>query len=290
MDYTKLGALPRPSDKRDILLGSVQAPASIPASFIPDVSWLVRNYQGQTPTCGAHAFSHFQAILEHALTPTVNQRYTPRFSWIEIKLIDGYPLEDGTDMRSIFKAAQNNGTADFEPLENDIILPIATYSEASAITPDMVTNASSKKISSYAFGNTDFQSLCQYIYQSKAVLLLIKCDDGLWGTTTPTFTTPTYGHFIVAYGYDENFIYIVDSADPSNDFAFKKIAKQYITAEFIIESGTAIDLPPVVQQALTTGAPVPASVTQALTSGQVNLAEQILNDIEEALSLIKQEL
>ena len=286
-DRTKLGALERPKDSRDILLGSVQAPADIPATFIPDISWLVRNYQGETPTCGAHALSHFQAILEHADAPTINQRYTPRFSWIEIKLIDGFPLEAGTDMRSMFKAAQNNGADDFQPLENDVTLPIETYSAPSAITPELVTNASTKKIASYAFGNLDFESLRQHIYQNKAVLLLIKCDDGFWGTTTPTFTTATYGHFICAFGYDENSIHIIDSADPENAFAIKTIAKQYITPDFFFESGTAVDLPPVVQKALTSSQAVPASVQKALTTGQISLAEQILNDIGAALSLIQ---
>jgi hypothetical protein len=292
MPPKNLGALERKPDPRDILLGSVQAPGAIPASFIPDVSWLVRNYQGQTPCCGAHASSHFQAILEHDLTPAVNERYTPRFSWIKIKAIDGYPLESGTDMRSIFKSLTNDGADDFEPLENDVTLPLTTYSDPSAVTSDMVTNASAKKIGSYGFGNTDFESICQAIYQNKAVLLLVKCDDGFWGTSTPTFTTPEYGHFITAYGYDADFIYIVDSADPNDAFAFKKIAKQYVNSPttFIFEAGTAVDVPPAVKQALTTNVPVPASVTQALSTGQLTLAEQILNDIEAALALIQKEI
>src|ERR1039458_9851058 len=230
MPPKNLGALERKPDPRDILLGSVQAPVTIPSSFIPDISWLVRNYQGQTPSCGAHASSHFQAILEHALAPGVNQRYTPRFSWIKIKTIDGYPLEDGTDMRSIFKSLTDDGADDFEPLENDVTLPLTTYSDPSVVTPDMVTNASAKKIGSYGFGNTDFESLCQAIYQNKAILLLIKCDNGFWGTSTPTFTTPEYGHFITGYGFDSDYIYIVDSADPNDAFAFKKIAKQYVNS------------------------------------------------------------
>jgi hypothetical protein len=289
-DRTKLGALERRKDGRDILLGSVQAPAAIPATFIPDISWLKRNFQGETPTCGAHALSHFQAILEHAAAPTISQRYTPRFSWIEIKLIDGFPLEAGTDMRSMFKAAQNNGADDFEPLENDVTLPIETYSAPAIITPDLVANASTKKIGSYAFGKLDFESLCQYIYKNQAVLLLIKCDDGFWGTKTPTFITATYGHFICAFGYDENNVYIIDSADPDDAFAIKAISKQYITPEFFFESGTAVDLPPIVQKALTSTQPVPTSVQNALSTGQLSLAEQILNDIGAALSLIQKEI
>jgi hypothetical protein len=45
-----------------------------------------------------------------------------------------------------------------------------------------------------------------------------------------------------------------------------------------------------VKQALTTNTPVPTSVTQALSTGQLTLAEQILNDIEAALALIQKEV
>ena len=292
MEPKNLGAIERPKDERDIQLASVPAFGPIPASYIPDMSWLTRNYQGDTPACGAHAASHFQAILEHELTPGSVPRYTPRFSWIRIKTFDGYPLSAGTDMRSIFKSLTTDGADDFEPLENDVTLPLATYSEVSAITPEMTANAATKTINSYAFGATDFASLCQYINQYKAVLLLIKCDDGFWGTSTPTFTTPTYGHFVCAYGYDADSIRIIDSADPNNAYALKTIHAQFVTPTFFLESGTAIDLPPAVKQALisSTTTPLVPSVQQALTSGQLNLAEQILNDIEATLTLIKQEV
>jgi hypothetical protein len=294
-DPTKLGALERPKDERDILLGSVQAPVSIPATFIPDLSWLVRNYQGETTFCGEHAATHLKAILDYDPAASVAPHYTPRYGAIKLKtpgspVCDGYAPDAGTDMRSLFKWLEVLGADTFEPLENDVTLPITTYLEPTAVTPDMDASAATEKIASYAFDALDFESLCQAIYQNKAVLLLIKCDDGFWGTSTPTFTTPTYGHFIVAYGYDENSIRIIDSAEPNNEFALKTIGKQYITSEFFFESGTAVDLPAIVKQALTNTQPVPASVQKALTSGQLSLAEQILNDIEAALSLIQKEV
>src|ERR1700690_1906126 len=97
-----LGGLPRPNDDRDLLLGSVAAPVEIPAMFLPDNTWLQRNYQGQTPYCGAHALSHLKAILERNENPLSVPHYTPRYLWIRVKQIDGAPLESGTDMRSLF--------------------------------------------------------------------------------------------------------------------------------------------------------------------------------------------
>jgi hypothetical protein len=256
-----LGAIERPKDERDFLLGAVQAPVTIPFPYFPDNSWLITNWQGQTPTCGAHGGSHFQALMEHILAPAANQRYTPRYLWIKVKQIDGYDLETGTDMRSIFKTLQNIGIANYEPLENDVTLPLTTYSSIAAITPEMDTDAAGQKISSYAFADTDFDSLCQAIYQNKAVLLLIKCDDGFWGSDTPTFTTPKYGHFVVANGCDETKIRIIDSAD--KDFPIKYILKQYITPTFIIEAGTAIDISPTQVQQLIDAAKTVTSEVQS---------------------------
>src|ERR1039457_5260895 len=116
-DPTRLGAIERTKDERDFDLGSVAAPVTIPTTLNVDLSWLTTNFQGETPTCGAHAAAHFQAILEHQIDSTIKQRYSPRYLWTKIKQIDGLPLDAGTDMRSIFKALQNNGADDFEPLE-----------------------------------------------------------------------------------------------------------------------------------------------------------------------------
>lgn len=270
--FDHLRALQRPEDKRDLLLGSVQAPASIPASFLPDNSWLRRNYQGKTFFCGEHAGAHLKAILDY-YAPDYNGRSvrkSPRYGAIKLKsaaspVYDHFPIDAGTDMRSIFKWLQKVGAADFEPLENNVLLSATDYCNPSVVTPEMDASAAASTIANYAFGKTDFESLCQYIYQSKAVLLLIKCDDGFWGTKTPTFTTPKYGHFIVADGYDANGIRVIDSADPNDAFAVKTIAWQYITPKFIIESGTAVDM---------------AVVTQAVTnvvSQATNIVTQINN-------------
>lgn len=272
------GALERPKDERDIMLGSIQAPVTLPDVYIPDMSWLlpVRNYQGQTPTCGAHAVSHFKMIMDYLANQTVVPRYTPRFSWMETKLLDNLPPEDGTDMRSIFKAIQNNGMLDFELMGNDVTLPLATYTDPANITPEMVENAAPKSIGAYAFDNTDIESIKQAIYKNKAVILLIVCDDGFWGTQTPTFTNPKYGHFVVAYGWGYNGIMIIDSSDEI--YGLKTIANAYVTPTFVLESGTAVNIPP--------------SVVKALTSGQIALAQQILFDmkliLEKDLDILKQ--
>lgn len=285
MEVINLGAIERRPDPREILLGSVQAPITIPASYIPDISWLVRNYQGETSFCGEHAGTHLKAILDHQ-TGAV-ERKTPRYGVIKLKdpaspLRDPYAIDAGTDMPSIFKWLQKAGAADFEPLENPVTDPDAVYCDPSLVTPDIDANAAQSKISSYAFCEANYESICQAIYQNKAVILLIKCDSGFWHTKNPTFTTPEYGHFITAYAYDENGIYIVDSADPDDTNAFKFIAKEYITPTFFYEAGTAIDLSPSVKA---------IAIHPTLTPEEkTSIIQQILTDISQAVSLIKQEV
>jgi hypothetical protein len=288
MDYSYLRALERKPDPRDYLLGAIQAPISIPASFLPDNAWLVPNFQGKTYFCGEHAGTHLKAVLDCAISNGATKgRKTPRYGAIKLKdpkspVCDGYGIDAGTDMRSIFKWLQTFGADDYEPLENDVTLPHAQYCDPSAVTPDMDATAAQSKIASYAFGSTDYESLCQYVFQNKAVLLLIRCDDGFFGTPNPTFTTRKYGHFIVGDGYDEaaGFLRIIDSAD--KDFPIKRIAKQYITPEFIIESGTAVDIPASVKQVLASATIPPETKPQ--------LIQAILNDIAQVLALMRQEI
>jgi hypothetical protein len=289
-----LGGLERPADERDLLLGGA-APVSIPTSFVPDYSsWFKRNYQGQTEFCGQHAGTHFKAILDFvASNGMAQERKSPRYGVIKMKtpgspVYDGYPVTAGTDMRSIFKWLQQVGADDFEPLENDVTLPLTEYCNASLITPEIDANAAQSVISNYAFGNTDFESLCQLIYTKKAVLILLKCDSGFWGTSTPTFTAATYGHFVVAYGYDTTGIWIIDSADPSNEFAFKHIATEYITPTFIYESGTAIDPAQVqaIKSAVVTDAAAVVQEVAQDTQIPAPQKETILEEIVEAIEAI----
>jgi hypothetical protein len=281
-NFSNLGALERPKDDRDFPLGAAQVPRTRPPFFVQDISWFQRNYQGQTAFCGEHAGAHFKAILDFVALSTKGRK-SPRYGAIKLKdpkspVYDGYDIDAGTDMRSIFKWLQKIGADDYEPLENDFTLPSPHYCDPSVITPAMDASAAQSKISSYAFGATDFESVCQAIYQNKAVLLLIKCDDGFWGSDTPTFTTPKYGHFVVAFDYDETqgYVRVIDSAEPNTSFAIKKVNKQYFQPQFVLESGTAVDLLP--------------SIAHALSTQQISLAQQILEDIKQVLILIGKEI
>lgn len=292
-DFSHLRARERVFDKRDLLLGSVSAPVQIPPDGMHvDLSWLKRNFQGKTAFCGEHAGTHLKAILDYAASNgTVIGRKNPRYGAIKLKdpnspVCDGFAIDAGTDMRSIFKWLQKVGADDFEPLENDVTLPGATYCNPSFVTPAMDALAAMSKISNYAFGDTDYASLCQYAWNSKAVLLLVRCDDGFWGTSAPTFTTPKYGHFVTMYDYDATGIWVIDSAEPDDAFALKHIAKQYITQAFIVESGTAVEISPEVQKQLAQFQPAPIPQNIAPTQQNVWLLTQIAKVYQVILNLI----
>ena len=81
---------------------------------------------------------------------------------------------------------------------------------------------------------------------------------------------------------------MVDSADPNNEFAFKHIAKEYITPEFFFESGTAIEpqtvvaaITPIVQEA---AAIVPEIESSPSTPAQ---KETLLEEVEDVVQAIE---
>src|ERR1017187_5585987 len=177
MDWSHIRANERPADERDILLGGA-APVQIPADGMHvDLSWLKRNFQGKTAFCGEHAGTHLKAILDYNASTYngASTRKTPRYGAIKLKdphspVYDGFAVDAGTDMRSIFKWLQKFGAADFEPLENDVTLPINVYCDPSIVSPTIDANAATSQIGNYGFGTTDFASLCQYAFIKKAVL------------------------------------------------------------------------------------------------------------------------
>ncbi len=212
MDTTRvLGAIERPKDERDWRLGAIQAPVQLPLSYLPanSLGWYPKYYQAQLPTCGANAGAYYQGVA----LPT-NVPLSPRELWREIKNIDNFPLSVGTDMRSIFKALCNQGISSEAIVPNDIGLDLQAYSNL-VLTPEILADAAKRKGLNYAFIDSDapptLGDIKQATYQNKTCLLLIKCDDGFFGTAYPTFgANPPYGHFVVAVGWDEKYIIIFD--------------------------------------------------------------------------------
>ena len=231
------GAISRKLDVRDVKLGAVQAPVLVPQKFLPDLTIYPKYFQNQTPSCGAHAGTALKTVQEtnELGTPV---KLSPRYLWTKIKLVDGYSYTQGTDMRSIFKRLQDSGVCSYELGGNNVNLTLKDYANM-PITEDMDNDAQPRVISSYAFLPNGFSidDLKQAIYQNKAVLILIRCDNGFFGSDNPTFTSEIYGHYVVACGYDENGFYCIDSTETEHQVKF--IDSKYFS--FIKEAGTAVD-------------------------------------------------
>ena len=223
-----------PLEKAHKLLGSATTrPATFQYPNIPQV------YQKNYPACGAHAGVHFKEIQELEETG-VARKLSPAFFWKKIKLIDSYKPEEGTDMQSIFKVMMKDGVCGYDLLPNRYTETLKEYTDASVVTKEMEEDAQPMIISSYAFAtDLSFDNLKTQIWLNKEVLFLIQCDNGFFGRIKSIFTKRPYGHFVVACGYDEEGIWVIDSTEI--EYPYKYFENKY--APFVIQAGTAIDLP-----------------------------------------------
>lgn len=194
-----LGAIPRKKDTRDYKPQALGMGAPYPDTFSTPVTNIYM--QGTYGTCGAHA----GAALMNALKGIVS---SPKYLWKRIKQIDGFPLDGGTDMRSIFKALQTWGICALAVMDNSLEQDIQHYSDPSEITPGIDANAANNKIGSYGFiDNPTMEQIKQAIYTYKAVVLLVDCGDGWWLPSWGPLNNPLHlgnfvgHHFVVATQY-----------------------------------------------------------------------------------------
>ncbi len=232
-----LGAIERKYDPRDYKLDEVSEflgqVTDIPETYTTNVGGITQNWQAQYPECGAHTASHLIQLFEENKV-----RISPVFIWKWIKSIDGHTPEEGTDMRSILKTLQSKGGCSWDLLPTDYSQTLAQHTSLQSVTEAMNSDAQPRIIESYAFGkDISFEGIKRDIYLHKAVVLLIHCDSGFFGTQYPTFTERKYGHFVLAIGYDKDDIIVIDSTEKR--FPIKHISKDYIG--FVRETGTAID-------------------------------------------------
>ena len=169
-------AVPRPRDDRDwkgesfLLTGGV---APVPPITLDDYIYM----QSQQPACGGHAGASVMNDESGVVT-------SPEGLWDFIKQIDNLPPEDGTDIRSIFKAMQAKGVPSLALLPNNVDLSVADYASANNLTPGIIADAATRLITNYAFTeNPTLAQINQAISQYKSVILRVACGTG-WYTST----------------------------------------------------------------------------------------------------------
>lgn len=234
-----------PHDKRDIHLGRITSPQYYPKEYDTDISGITIIPQRKYPSCGAHAGTHWASILEF-IEIVSKVKLSPLFLWKKIKSIDYVPPEDGTYLRAIFKALASYGVCDWDLLPTDHTVSLADYTKDNT-NQCQLENAHPRIIKAYVFVENNWEAVKQAIYQYGAVVVLTDVGDTWWSRKdVKPFTRRDGGHFVCAYGYTEDRIKIIDSADEA--VPLKTIPLNYI----IREAGTAIDMPNWQVKALTT--------------------------------------
>lgn len=241
------GGIERIVNPLDFELGAYQPPTEIPEMYVSNLSSIPPYYQGDYPTCGAHAGAFFDSKLQSDRqgTPKI---LSPKYLWGTIKQFDGFPLEDGTDMTSIFKALIDSGDCDLSLLSNALDTSLFSYSKISNVSPSMRANAAQNLIRNYAFtNNPTFVQIKQAIYRNKVVLALVDIGNGWWLPDWKHVTPARLGnkvghHFIVLWGYDATKVWFRSSW--GNLWAMN--GDNYFTEAYVphvLEIGTAIVLP-----------------------------------------------
>ena len=261
--FSTLGYVPSPEDKRDFTLERVNnilgAPV-VPVAYSTDLSAVPVLMQAQEPSCIGHATA---AGMMYTDQGAYSYDYSPRFLYALCKRDDGIPNVEGTYYRQALKEAQQYGVSDNAQFPNDVTLDVPTYSNAALIPPEAFTVAKSRLVKSYvAVTDLSFNGLKAAIAQNKVVLLGVKVGSEWWtaksGVTSWNaadlfpLRTPQIvisGHAIVAYGYDENYIYFRNSWSTE----WGQNGNGYFGADyipFVQEAWTFMDLAPEVVQQL----------------------------------------
>ncbi len=216
--FTQLGGIEKEPDSRDIRLGAMPGDISaIPSTLHNQNAWnMIVEYQRNQPACGAHAGVELKGLA-------LKSRFSPRYTWADIKNFDGIPVEMGTDIRSIFKSLTKFGVLDFGLLGNDSTLPIAQYVKP-AITTLMVLNAASHAGMGYGFiEELTFNGLKRFLFSHGPAIVLLRVGKEWWTDVHGVSSWKekdilpirppkevVSGHFVVAHSYDEEKIYFIN--------------------------------------------------------------------------------
>ena len=172
--FTILGGIDKLPDERDIKLGVSAVPVyTHPKTLTNTSAWQIPvEYQGQQPACGAHSGAEAKGLA-------IGSRFSPRFTWEDLKTFDGWPIDSGTDMRSIFKSITGTGVLDYAQLGNDVTLSEEVY----ATPPTPAQRALAKKFAGMGYGfitDLSFEGLKQFISDHGPAIVLLRVGDEWW--------------------------------------------------------------------------------------------------------------
>jgi hypothetical protein len=231
-----MGAKPRTIKPTDYHADSFKGSATpTPASFstpLPEIVYM----QNQQPCCGADATTQYLNILFGCIG-------SPEFTWKNVRYIDGLAATDGSSSDTLTKEAKQDATCDLSLMNDNSLATPQVYASYTGITPQMIQNAQSRKIANYAFiDNPTFQQIKDNIFLHKAVMVRVACGDGWWTNgwgkeATVPVKVGNYvdDHWILCYGFDENYIYFVNSWSTAwGDNGKSQFDKNYPVRELVV--------------------------------------------------------
>lgn len=243
-------------DVRNFVLEKAQPIAPFPTSFKTDLTQLGVYHQHDISDCVENGITLVKRYHDFKNTNVVEDLSRRFLAALTVKK-DGFPLTDGTSVENALGIAHNQGICESTYFVDDHTLDSATFSDYNLIPTQAYQNALTHTIASYAFvSDKSFVGIKNAIYQNGVVVLAVTLDKNWWTAPNgnpswqasdilplriPTDKASWSGHVVVAYAYDENFIYIWNSF--SDQWGYQGhgwFGPEY--CKFIGEAATIVDL------------------------------------------------
>lgn len=273
--------------KEKEILNYVGKAEAIPVTYLPDISKFPIFYQKKQPACVGHAGAWLKMYLDYFDVNEIRD-YSPRFLYALSKSKDNMQNIEGTNPKIMLNILKDIGICDEDLFENIVDLSKEEYIDINKIPKEAYENAESRIIKSYVEVSKDWNELKREIYQYKAILLLIDIGDEWWTDSDGNITwseskimpldkqsNNVSGHEIVAYGYDNNYIYFVNSfSDAWSRKGIGYFTKNY--SQHIRVAHAAVDLPD--------------NVVQDLLNKRKTLMIQLISTLQKYIGVLKLKL
>lgn len=213
------GALKSPLDLRQIKTSTIEKDGMIakakvyPVEYKTDLSSIPVLDQGKQVSCTAYAMGTMKEFYDMNDTGT-HTPYSRRSLYADCKQTDGIPNIDGTYPTHTMKRLRSRGINKADTILDDITLGRAEYNGVK-FTDSINAEAQEAIIKAYLqVSPLTFQTLKNAIYDYGLVAILIELDNEFFKYRGGALVPPkeiVSGHEMVAYGYDEKFIYFRNS-------------------------------------------------------------------------------
>jgi len=291
IEFTKLGAV-HEEDPQGFKLGQIQAPVEIPDQYLcnddgPLVTDLPILMQGQSPECGGFSLATLINFFKKTGVPLSGS-----FAYAFEKTVDGLPTVQGTLISALGKAGNQAGSC-LNPLYPDdgTLAEFVTNPLFSTATPEAIADGVKRILGTpFLLDDLSIGGIQQALYQNGGVILEVQVGNEWWtaanggGSWDSAKILPIRPPATVI---DSHFICVIPYDKKNDRLWFPNTWSEewgqngwgYLQSNYapFIKGGLAFKN-------------IPPSVFKALSMGQIEIAQQILADLEKVVLDIKQEL